>query len=192
MIAIIVLLPFVAAAQNGISKKQSRQRLDALQRLEKSYNICAYADDTIHTDTIPAVGTAIDEEEIDDVFVFVENEAEFPGGDSALYMFICMNLSYPVQARENGLEGQVTVSFVVKKDGTIDNVKILQDIGGGCGQAVVEMVKSMPPWKPATLSGKPVNCEFILPVIFRLTDDEPDGTLEEKCLFKYNSSSWKK
>lgn len=149
------------------------------------------ADETIHTDTILAVGTAIDEEEIDEVFVIVENQPEFPGGDSALFMFICMNLSYPAQARDNWLEGLVWVRFVVKKDGTIGNVKLLRDIGGGCGQAAVEMVKSMPRWKPATQSGKPVNCEFILPVKFQLTDDEPDGTREERCLFQYNNSSWK-
>jgi len=149
------------------------------------------ADETILTDTIPAVWTAIDEEEIDEVFVIVENQPEFPGGDSALFMFICMNLSYPDQARDNRLEGLVWVRFVVEKDGTISNVMLVRDIGGGCGQAAVEMVKSMPRWKPATQSGKPVNCEFILPVKFQLTDDEPDGTREEKCLFQYNSS-WKK
>lgn len=147
--------------------------------------------ETIHTDTIPAGKTDSGEEEIDEVFVFVENQPEFPGGDSALFMFICMNLSYPDQARDNGLEGQVMVRFVVKKDGTIGNVKLLRDIGGGCGQAVVEMVKSMPRWKPGTQSGKPVHCEFVLPVKFQLTDDEPDGTREEKCLFQYNSN-WKK
>lgn len=149
------------------------------------------ADETIHTDTISTVGIASDEEEIDEVFVFVENQPEFPGGDSALFMFICMNLSYPDQARDNGLEGLVWVRFVVEKDGTISNVMLVRDIGGGCGQAAVEMVKSMPRWKPATQSGKPVNCEFILPVKFQLTDDEPDGTHEEKCLFQYNSN-WKK
>lgn len=149
------------------------------------------ADETIHTDTIPAGKTDSGEEEIDEVFVFVENQPEFPGGDSALFMFICMNLSYPAQARDNGLAGVVMVRFVVKKDGTIGNVKLLRDIGGGCGQAAVEMVKSMPRWKPATQSGKPVNCEFILPVKFQLFDDVPDGTREERCLFQYNNSSWK-
>ena len=143
------------------------------------------ADETIHTDTISTVGIASDEEDIDEVFVFVENQPEFPGGDSALFMFICMNLSYPDQARDNGLAGVVWVRFVVEKDGTISNVKLVRDIGGGCGQAAVEMVKSMPRWKPGTQSGKPVNCEFILPVKFQLTDDVPDGTREEKCLSQY-------
>ena len=187
-----------AYGQTTLSRKELKEMERIMKECEKKRNTPAVkttvreADETIHTDTIPAGKTDSGEEEIDEVFVFVENQPEFPGGDSALFMFICMNLSYPDQARDNGLEGVVTVRFVVKKDGTIGNVKLLRDIGGGCGQAVVEMVKSMPRWKPATQSGKPVNCEFVLPVKFQLTDDEPDGTREEKCLFQYNSSSWKK
>lgn len=186
-----------AYGQTTLSRKELKEMERIMKECEKKRNTPAVkttvreADEIIHTDTIPAVWTAIDEEEIDEVFVIVENQPEFPGGDSALFMFICMNLSYPDQARDNGLEGVVIVRFVVKKDGTIGNVKLLRDIGGGCGQAAVEMVKSMPRWKPATQSGKPVNFEFTLPVKFQLTDDVPDGTREEKCLFQYNNSSWK-
>ncbi len=186
-----------AYGQTTLSRKELKEMERIMKECEKKRNTPAVkttvreADETIHTDTIPAGKTDSGEEEIDEVFVFVENQPEFPGGDSALHMFICMNLSYPDQARDNGLEGVVIVRFVVKKDGTIGNVKLLRDIGGGCGQAVVEMVKSMPRWKPATQSGKPVNFEFTLPVKFQLTDDVPDGTREEKCLFQYNNSNWK-
>lgn len=187
-----------AYGQTTLSRKELKEMERILTECAKKRNTPAVkttvreADETIHTDTIPAGKTDSGEEEIDEVFVFVEeNQPEFPGGDSALFMFICMNLSYPDQARDNGLEGMVWVRFVVKKDGTISNVKLLRDIGGGCGQAAVEMVKSMPRWKPATQSGKPVNCEFILPVNFQLTDDVPDGTREERCLFQYNNSNWK-
>lgn len=187
-----------AYGQTTLSRKELKEMERIMKECEKKEKeppvetTVREADETILTDTIPVVWTDIDEEEIDEVFVFVENQPEFPGGDSALFMFICMNLSYPDQARNNGLEGLVWVRFVVKKDGTIGNVKLVRDIGGGCGQAAVEMVKSMPRWKPATQSGKPVNCEFILPVKFQLTDDAPDGTREEKCLFQYNNSNWKK
>lgn len=186
-----------AYGQTTLSRKELKEMERILTECAKKEKelpvettVCE-ADEIIHTDTIPAFWTGIDEEEIDEVFVFVENQPEFPGGDSALFMFICMNLSYPDQARDNRLEGVVWVRFVVEKDGTISNVMLLRDIGGGCGQAAVEMVKSMPRWKPATQSGKPVNCEFILPVKFQLTDDAPDGTREERCLFQYNSN-WKK
>lgn len=186
-----------AYGQTTLSRKELKEMERIMKECEKKRNTPAVkttvreADEIILTDTIPAGKTDSGEEEIDEVFVFVENQPEFPGGDSALFMFICMNLSYPDQARDNWLAGVVMVRFVVKKDGTIGNVKLLRDIGGGCGQAAVEMVKSMPRWKPATQSGKPVNCEFILPVKFQLFDDEPDGTREERCLFQYNNSSWK-
>ncbi len=186
-----------AYGQTTLSRKDLKEMERIMKECEKKRNTPAVkttvheADETIHTDTILAGKTDSGEEEIDEVFVIVENQPEFPGGDSALFMFICMNLSYPDQARDNGLEGVVWVRFVVEKDGTISNVMLVRDIGGGCGQAAVEMVKSMPRWKPGTQSGKPVNCEFILPVKFQLTDDEPDGTREEKCLFQYNSN-WKK
>lgn len=186
-----------AYGQTTLSRKELKEMERIMKECEKKRNTPAVkttvreADETIHTDTIPAGKTDSGEEEIDEVFVFVENQPEFPGGDSALFMFICMNLSYPDQARDNWLAGVVMVRFVVEKDGTISNVKLVRDIGGGCGQAAVEMVKSMPRWKPGTQSGKPVNCEFVLPVKFQLTDDEPDGTREERCLFQYNNSSWK-
>ena len=186
-----------AYGQTTLSRKDLKEMERILTECEKKKKeptdktTAREADEIIHTDTIPAGKTDSGEEEIDEVFVFVESQPEFPGDDSALHMFICMNLSYPDQARDNGLEGVVIVRFVVKKDGTIGNVKLVRDIGGGCGQAVVEMVKSMPRWKPATESGKPVNFEFTLPVKFQLTNDVPDGTREEQCLFQYNNNNWK-
>jgi hypothetical protein len=68
-------------------------------------------------------------------------------------------------------------------------VKILRDIGGGCGAAVVEAVKNMPRWKPATLYGKPIRMQFNLPVNFSLEDEEDPETAgmtrEQKCLYRF-------
>ena len=145
------------------------------------------------TESVEAVETPEDYMDVDEVFVVVEHQPEFPGGDSALYMFICMNLSYPDLARDSHINGTVIVSFIVQKDGTVGNVKVVRDIGGGCGQAAVEMVKSMPRWKPGMQAGKPVNTQFILPIKFEIYDDDPiDGTIEQKCLYRLNNSSWKK
>ena len=146
-------------------------------------------------DTVKAAAVHYDEgdTDVDEVFVIVENNPEFPGGDSALFMYICMNLSYPEEARENKIEGLVYVSFVVAKDGSVGNVKVVRDIGGGCGAAAVEMVKGMPRWKPGTQSGKPVNTQFVLPIDFQLTDEgQPFDNVEQKCLFQYENSPWKK
>lgn len=104
----------------------------------------------------------------DEVFVIVEEQAEFPGGMDSMYAYIVKNLKYPEAAKEKGIEGRVYVQFVIEKDGSISNVKILRGIGGGCEEAAVEMIKNMPKWKPGKQRGKPVRCQFNLPINFEL------------------------
>ena len=109
-----------------------------------------------------------EEEEEEEVFLVVEDDPEFPGGLEALSKFIGDNLHYPQLAKENNITGRVFVSFVVEKDGSVANVKVLRDIGGGCGAEAVRVVKSMPKWKPGKQRGKPVRTQFNLPVLFDL------------------------
>ena len=104
----------------------------------------------------------------DEVFVVVEEQAEFPGGLDSMYAYIHKNLKYPELAKEKGIEGRVFVNFIIEKDGSISNVKILRGIGGFCEEAAVEMVKNMPKWKPGKQRGKAVRVKYTLPVMFRL------------------------
>ena len=97
-----------------------------------------------------------------------EEDDEFPGGLQALSQFIADNIKYPQLAKENNITGRVFVSFVVEKDGRVGQVKILRDIGGGCGNEAVRVVKLMPKWKPGKQRGKPVRTQFNLPVNFDL------------------------
>ena len=108
----------------------------------------------------------------DEVFVVVEEQAEFPGGLDSMYAYIHKNLKYPELAKEKGIEGRVFVNFIIEKDGSISNVKILRGIGGGCEEAAVEMVKNMPKWKPGKQRGKPVRFQFNLPIKFELEKDK--------------------
>ena len=108
------------------------------------------------------------EEAEEEVFLVVEEDPEFPGGLDALSKFIADNIKYPQLAKENNITGRVFVSFVVEKDGRVGQVKILRDIGGGCGAEAVRVVKSMPKWKPGKQRGKPVRTQFNLPVNFDL------------------------
>ncbi len=82
--------------------------------------------------------------------------------------FIKKNLVYPAVARENGIQGSVVVSFVVERDGSITDVKIIRDIGGRCGEEAVRVIKMMPKWKPGKQRGIPVRVQFYLPVRFIL------------------------
>ena len=103
----------------------------------------------------------------------VESDPEFPGGIDALYKFIQDNMHYPQLALENGIEGRVYVTFVVEEDGSISNVRVLRDIGGGCGAEAVRVVNMMPSWTPANQRGKTVRCQYNLPVNFTLPADRP-------------------
>jgi len=105
-------------------------------------------------------------------FQVVEYEPEFPGGMGALHAFLKENIRYPEAARKNRIEGKVYVTFIVEKDGSITNAKLLRDIGGGCGAEAVRAVKTMPRWIPAKQRGETVRCQFNLPVTFTLTEEE--------------------
>ena len=116
-------------------------------------------------------GTVIfEEEEVveEEVFIIVEDDPEFPGGLDSLAAFIQRNLVYPKQAMDDKIEGTVFVSFTIERDGTVSNVRVLRDIGGGCGAEAVRIVKMMPKWKPGKQRGRTVRCQFNLPIKFRL------------------------
>jgi len=107
----------------------------------------------------------VEEEEI---FVFVEEQPSYPGGDDALYEYLGKSIQYPEIARDNNITGTVVIKFVVEKDGSITKASVLREIGGGCGKEALRVVNAMPKWKPGKQSGRPVRTEFTLPVQFIL------------------------
>lgn len=98
----------------------------------------------------------------------IEIMPSFEGGEEAMYMWLAKNMIYPMDAKENGIMGTVIITFVVEKDGTISDPKILKDIGGGCGAEALRVVETMPKWKPAKLKGVPIKVFFTLPIRFTL------------------------
>ena len=82
------------------------------------------------------------------------------------------NVKYPEAAKKEGLEGTVVVDFVVQEDGSLTKFKVLKDIGGGCGEEAVRVMKMMPKWIPGKKDGKAVSVNFKLPVKFKLTDED--------------------
>lgn len=125
-------------------------------------------EDTKNIAIAPVIVEEDEEVKEEEIFTVVENEPEFPGGMEALYKYLAQNIKYPQLARENGITGKVYVTFVVEKDGTIANPKILRDIGGGCGAEAIRVVKAMPKWSPGKQRGKAVRVQFNLPVNFNL------------------------
>ena len=101
-------------------------------------------------------------------FIAVEQMPEFPGGQEGLVNYLVENLNYPEKAKAKKITGKVYVSFVVERDGSISNVKVLRDIGYGCGEEAVRVVKAMPHWKPGMQRGKNVRVQYTLPLNFQI------------------------
>lgn len=89
-------------------------------------------------------------------------------GDEALKRYLATNLRYPDDAMENGVQGEVSVSFWVKETGELGTASITKDIGHGCGQEVLRLLSKMPLWMPATEKGQPVMKLVSLKVAFKL------------------------
>ena len=102
------------------------------------------------------------------VFDVVEQMPKFPGGDAALMKYLSENIKYPVVAQENGVQGRVTVSFVVERDGSITDVKIVRSVDPSLDREAQRVVRSMPKWIPGKQNGSAVRVKYNVPVQFRL------------------------
>lgn len=107
-------------------------------------------------------------EEENKVFDIVEQQPLFPGGPAALMKYLSENTRYPVVAQENGVQGRVTVQFVVEKDGSISDVHVLRGVDPSLDKEAVRVVKSMPRWTPGKQNGITVRVNYRVPVLFRL------------------------
>lgn len=107
------------------------------------------------------------EEQEEEIFTIVEKQAGFPGGMPKLMEFLKKELQYPPVAIENNIQGRVMVSFVVNKDGSIEQVAVARGVDPILDQEAVRVVKKMPKWTPAEQRGKPCRSRFTLPVLFK-------------------------
>lgn len=102
------------------------------------------------------------------VYDVVEVMPQYPGGQIAMLKYIMENIKYPEQAMKEGIQGRVTVSFIVEKDGRVSNVRLLRSVQSSLDKEAVRVVKSMPKWSPGKQKGKPVRVRFNIPVMFKL------------------------
>jgi len=113
-------------------------------------------------------GTVSDSSEI---FVMVEDNPSFPGGQEARIKFLVENINYPNLAKEQNIQGTVYLQFVVEKDGRITHVKVLRGVGGGIDEEAVRVTKAMPNWNPGKQLNKPVRVQFNMPIKFVLSEE---------------------
>ena len=106
--------------------------------------------------------------EDNNVYSVVESSPSFPGGNAAMRQWMSQNLKYPPVAQENGIQGTVTVQFVVEKNGSISNVKVIRGKDPSLDREAVRVVSSMPRWTPGKQNGNPVRVSYTVPVKFAL------------------------
>ncbi len=104
----------------------------------------------------------------EEIFVAVEQQAEFPGGMSALMKWLGNNIRYPEAAQQNDIQGKVIVKFVVEKDGSIGAADVIKGVDKDLDREAIRVVKKMPKWQPGKNNGVAVRSYFTLPVVFKL------------------------
>jgi TonB family protein len=137
-----------------------------LKKVKLSRDISNY--ELVLTTTPVQITTSEKDDKIYDV---VEVIARFPGGDEACLKWIQDRIKYPKECIEKGIQGRVQTSFVVEKDGSITDAKVLRPIHPLLSEEALRVVKAMPKWAPAKVKGQTVRSRFLLPVNFRLSTD---------------------
>ena len=95
---------------------------------------------------------------------------KFPGGPEKMFEFIAYNLRWPDD--DACIQGRVVVSFIVEKDGSLTDVKVIKSLDPAFDKEAVRVVKSMPKWEPGMWRGKPARVKYCIPIKFRLLADE--------------------
>ncbi len=106
--------------------------------------------------------------DINKVYTVVEKQPEYPGGADAMFSYLGKTIKYPQAAKEAGVKGKVYVSFVIERNGSISNIKVLRGIGSGCDEEGIKAVKNMPNWTPGEIRNQTVRVQYVLPINFSL------------------------
>ena len=112
-------------------------------------------------------------------FDVVEQMPEFPGGSAALIEYLSKNIRYPKAAMEADVQGRVIVNFVVLKDGSIGETKVVKTVSPELDEEALRCVQSMPKWKPGMQKGQPVNVKYTMPINFRLDGAKKEAAAKE-------------
>ena len=152
---------FEPAKENGIA-------VESYYVLPIRFKLAA-GDQTMSNSTTSLDGVLNVEDDDEEIFAIVEENAEYPGGNGELLKEIAKNLRYPPLAQEKGIQGKVYLKFIVNEDGSISDINIEKEIGDGCGQAAVDAIKLLSKkFEPGKQKGVPVKVYFTLPVKFTL------------------------
>lgn len=133
--------------------------------------VIASSEETGAAVEVKYVPVTVEEEEPEEqtIFEVVEQMPEFPnGGMAGLMQYLNKNIKYPTIAQENGTQGRVSIQFVVNRDGSIVDAKVVRGVDPYLDKEALRVINTMPKWKPGMQRGKPVRVKYTVPVMFRL------------------------
>ena len=114
----------------------------------------------------------VTEEDPNKIFTSVEQNPEFQGGEAAFARYLSKNIHYPAVAKENNVQGKVFLQFVVERDGSITDIKVVRGIGSGCDEEATRVLKNSPHWKPGIQNGRAVRVYYTIPISFTLQQED--------------------
>ncbi|MEP5611453.1 MAG: energy transducer TonB [Cyclobacteriaceae bacterium] len=106
------------------------------------------------------------EEDADELFTVVEKFPAPAGGMKAFNEYLSKNIKYPKSAMRLGISGRVFLKFVVERDGSLTDIRVVKGVGGGCDKEAIRVLSSAPAWEPGKQRGRPVRVSMILPITF--------------------------
>jgi protein TonB len=139
---------------------------EVIEDLKVEIDVEATADMTVEEVVFEEV--EIEEEVVEQVFNIVEQYPEPVGGYAAFYQFLNSNLRYPKDALRDKVEGKVFVQFVIEKNGTLTNFKVMKGIGSGCDEEAIRVLQTVPNWVPGRQRGNNVRVYRTIPIIFKM------------------------
>lgn len=163
----IILISFIGLSKRELAVKDIKENMK-IQLLQEKVN------------TAPTEGKVQDEATIslppesssDLVFTVVEEMPEFPGGQQAILKYLSESIKYPVDAQEKGIQGRVSCSFVIQKDGSITGIEVIRGVDPSLDKEAIRVIRAMPKWKPGRQRGKVVAVKYTVPVTFRLEKEK--------------------
>ena len=168
-----VIVPKGGAKSMVVSMKDDVQNLDEVMVV----GYAAYEDENEVVETksikLPTEEKREDEEQV--IFQVVDEMPSFPGGMRECMMFLGRNIKYPVLAQKAKIEGRVIVQFVVDKDGSISDTKVVRSVSPELDAEALRVVGLMPKWNPGKQRGKAVAVKYTMPIMFSIHKDEPKG-----------------
>jgi protein TonB len=135
-----------------------------------SVSYAQQSDPTDSTGKYDLIYGTMPEDSVKYVFKKIDQLPQFPKGNEGMLSYLSGNIHYPSKARKKNIQGKVIITFVVDKEGSIVDPRVIRSVDRGIDEEAMRVVKGMPKWKPGLLNGRPVKVLYHLPVSFKLEE----------------------